>query len=509
MSVYDLLIVPQNEMTDTINKNALIHDLLVSNRDEYLAKLSRKYINMKIEEIIKTDKKYFMENDKNATQYFIICLIDGKPVGMCKMIHFSENIKNIDFFQKLIKNYNVSNALYIYNMYVLKSERGKGICNAILKYIKTFINENGIHISIADIRDDNKSSIKCFTKNGYTNVHITSRNENIEFYVLRTTHDIQIKRIDNTYYELTKEKFFELVNNFKPKIIDKIPEQMKDKHKIVKYNNNYLLIQEKWNENEELNNVTDYFTESERIKCNFKNKISPHEYWIENRTGILKSFKMVNDGKNKIKTIRDTMYRRTKFCNNFRITVAITILKLFNARKWLDISAGWGDRLLSAIACKLDAYVGVDPNEELHEHYDEMIEMLVEPEKRKNFILIKDGFETATLPKNNYDIVFSSPPFFDLEVYSTYEKDSLITHTTVDKWYDDFLIVSLKKAIDNLIIGGHMILYMGESTATHYIDNMISYVNTKMKYTGSIYYYYENVYIPRQMYVWKKVSDTS
>jgi hypothetical protein len=119
---------------------------------------------------------------------------------------------------------------------------------------------------------------------------------------------------------------------------------------------------------------------------------------------------------------------------------------------------------------------------------------------------LNDGFETADIPIDDYDIVFSSPPFFDLESYSNSEKDSLVSHPTVDKWYNDFLIVSLKKAYDNLIMGGHMVLYMGDSTNVNYVDKMVQFMDTLMKSNGSIYYFYEGAYVPRRMYVWKKVS---
>ena len=305
----------------------------------------------------------------------------------------------------------------------------------------------------------------------------------------------------NKFYKLTKEKFYDLVSRHNPLIITSIPYQMKLKHTIVPYNNNYLLIKEDWDSSEELNNVTDYFTEIIRIQCNFKNQISPFDYWKNNYDIISNKY----SDNTSIKTIRDYMYHNVKFCNNFRISVALTILKIFRARKWLDISAGWGDRLLSAIGYGIDTYVGVDPNNNLHPYYDDMINMLVEPDKRKNFVVLNDGFETANIPKDDYDIVFSSPPFFDLETYSSSPKDSIIAHPSVDNWYNDFLIVSLKKAYDNLIRGGHMVLYMGDSVGTKYIDNMVKYMNNLMKSNGSIYYFYEGAFVPRRMFVWKKI----
>lgn len=314
------------------------------------------------------------------------------------------------------------------------------------------------------------------------------------------TSNKKLKPIDyplyNKYYNLSLEHFNNLIKKFKPVIIDYIPNKLKYKNTIEKCNGKYLLIKEDWDGNEEINNVTDYFSEIVRIRCNFKNNKSPFDYWVQH----YKNFEKMD-----IKNLRDKMYRETKFCNNFRVSVAMTIFDLFNANKVLDISAGWGDRLIAAIGYGVKKYVGVDPNEDLHPCYAKIIETLVEQSRRKNFVLIKDGFEYAKIPKCKYDLVFSSPPFFDLEEYSVSEKDSLVTHPTAQSWYDDFLIPSLNKAYSNLIIGGFMVLYIADAPNTKYVENMVLYLNGIMKYYGSIYYFYETSYNPRRMYVWKKI----
>ena len=104
----------------------------------------------------------------------------------------------------------------------------------------------------------------------------------------------------------------------------------------------------------------------------------------------------------------------------------------------------------------------------------------------------------------DFDLVFSSPPFFDLEIYSQSKADSITRYNTVDKWYNEFLIVSLKKAYDHLKIGGHMVLYMGEGIQTGYISDMINEMNKLMTYVGDIYYFYPNKNFARTMNVWRK-----
>ena len=299
------------------------------------------------------------------------------------------------------------------------------------------------------------------------------------------------------YNEMDRQIFLDLVDEFKPKIVHKVPDKMY-RYRLHKYKGTYWLIEEDWGKNEKLNSITDYFTEECRIKCRFGNKESPIEYWEKHKDSImgLSNYDKMN--------IRDYIYKHTKLCNNFRISVSLTILEMFKAKKWLDISAGWGDRLISAIAYDVELYCAVDPNDCLYPKYDEIINTLALPEKRKNFIVLHSGFENAILPDTKFDLVFSSPPFFDLEIYSQAESDSVVKYGDVNYWYDKFLIFSLKKAHEYLQVGGHMVLYMGEGIGTTYIKNMIEDMNKIMKYLGVIYYYYPNKNIPRSLYVWQK-----
>lgn len=307
------------------------------------------------------------------------------------------------------------------------------------------------------------------------------------------------------HYTLSNKKFVTLIKQHDINVIDFIPYKLKYKNSIETFKGKYLLIQEDWNKYEELNNVTDYFSEVVRIQCNFKNNISPFDYWVKFHDELIDG-STDKYGKFHIDVFRDAMYNSTKFCNNFRISVALSVYKLFNAKNILDPSAGWGDRLLGAIGHGVESYVGVDPNEQMHPHYDAMIKMLVAPEKQKNFTMINDGFETAIIPNNKYDLVFTSPPFFDLESYSKSEKDSIIAYPTFEQWYNKFLLVMLKKSCDNLIVGGHMVLYMSDTSDNRFMDNMLSYIDNLLEPCGSIYYFYTSSYTPRRMYVWKKVQ---
>lgn len=296
-------------------------------------------------------------------------------------------------------------------------------------------------------------------------------------------------------YKLNKKHIKELANNFEINITT---------NKILnakKYENGYFIIIDKWNENNELNSLTDYFTEKVRIKCKFGNFLSPFEYYNIYKTKIYKNIiinsNIKNLNKNKeILLLRENILNNVRHCNNFRVSVVLTILKLFNVKKYLDLSAGWGDRLLASLLFDVELYCGVDPNKDLHKHYNEIIKTFTKHKER--FILIDDGFETAELPNTKFDMVFSSPPFFDLEKYSNYDNDSIIKYKNEKSWCDNFLMKSIYKAYNYLENNGHMILYIHSSP---YIDKKLKELNKIMKYKGQIYFYETKL---RGMHVWQK-----
>ncbi len=292
-------------------------------------------------------------------------------------------------------------------------------------------------------------------------------------------------------YKLNKKKVLQLVKEFKPIIINKLTPDLK-KYNLEKYDSNYLIIKDNWYKNYELNSITDYFSEHVRVKCKFGSYNSPLNYWIKIRKNILKK-------EDNISKLREIIYKNNKLCNNFRISVALAILDLFKPKKWLDISAGWGDRLLAAIFYKIDLYFSVDPNKELHPCYNEIINTFVSKNKRKNFIILDEGFEKVFIPYYDFDIVFSSPPFFDLEKYSNYPNNSLTKFNSEKEWINNFLLVSLYKSIKHLKIGGHLVLYIGGS---EYIMKEVSKINKVMSYKGALYFYDDK---PRKILVWQKI----
>ena len=95
---------------------------------------------------------------------------------------------------------------------------------------------------------------------------------------------------------------------------------------------------------------------------------------------------------------------------------AIQMYKKYKATSVLDFTAGWGARMIAAMALDID-YIGIDSNQSLKPGYDKIIKLLKPYTKSKVKMIWKEAqtVDISKLPK--YDYVFTSPPYEYLEVY--------------------------------------------------------------------------------------------
>ena len=281
------------------------------------------------------------------------------------------------------------------------------------------------------------------------------------------------------------------------------------KYKIAKFKNrNYILFVESFNDHNHLHKITDYFSHKCRVVCIFNLKESENilTLFTKNKKKILKELKGRKEELT-LKNINEYLYRHHSQCTNFNTTMVMNILNLFKPKRWLDCSAGWGDRLVGAIAYGKCEYLGVDPSKCMQPVYKEIIKELGGASGKK-YNVVCDGFENVKVKNNHYDLVFTSPPFFDLEVYEDEEEQSVEKFKTVDEWKRGFLFPLLKKSYNSLNKGGYLALYITDFKGSTYIKDMKNYVKHKVKglqYQGDLHYFHkENKRTIRTIYIWKK-----
>lgn len=307
------------------------------------------------------------------------------------------------------------------------------------------------------------------------------------------------------YNPLTVDEILKLLRSYNPIVLKQDEAKKLD---VEKLKDKYVVFLDSYEKYKHINSITNLFSEKCRMKCSAKDsKMSPYEYYKYNKNKIRhKAFKKYGD--TSYKSLKEILYRSIPECSLFNITVVINVLKLFNVKTWLDISAGWGDRLIGAIACDVDKYVGVDPSMCMKDKYEKIINTLVDKDDRHKFIVINAPFEDAELPDMEFDIVFTSPPFFDFERYTDDKTQSIKKFNTCETWIQNFLFVSVKKAWNKLKKGKVMVLYVGNSKICKYTSRLKEMINTELhgEYLGKVYYYIENNKRnkTRGMFVWKK-----
>lgn len=268
-----------------------------------------------------------------------------------------------------------------------------------------------------------------------------------------------------------------------------------------------------------MNWMSDWFNEKGRLACKrYDEKYTPLEYWARFKEQIYHNVSADTKGTPTLQKLNDAVYAKIIGCNNFRPGLMAGAIKYFGAKSVLDFSAGWGDRLIGAISQDV-RYVGVDPNPCVHVGYKDIISTFArDPSK---YTLIQSPFQTTKLPERDdgqletYDLVFTSPPYFNLEIYSTDANQSVSEFSELETWFTNFLLVSLKKAWDVLNACGHMVIIINNIRGKpDFVMRMVSEVSTweHAEYLGVLSYAdkineggsdikYKS---PQPMWIWKK-----
>jgi len=97
----------------------------------------------------------------------------------------------------------------------------------------------------------------------------------------------------------------------------------------------------------------------------------------------------------------------------------------------LDPTMGWGGRLVGACALDLPKYIGIDMNKKLERPYMDLSVFLQKTTKTKIELFFQDAL-TVDYSKLDYDMVFTSPPYYNIEVYSGMSEKSK------EEWNDGF-----------------------------------------------------------------------
>jgi hypothetical protein len=263
------------------------------------------------------------------------------------------------------------------------------------------------------------------------------------------------------------------------------------------------------------NSVSDYYHQIERMKVGSVYHVSPYDCWttgkgFRSRLCVFWNDKMIGKRMD-TKSFNNPMFTLTYSCSQFKPDVAKSVYVQTEAKTVVDLSCGWGDRLAGFFASNAQTYIGTDPNKETFENYkrqcldyESFLGIKAELTEYDNYFICK-GSKTViiyNLPaedvdwnqyKNEVDVIFTSPPYFDLEQYDKENEDqSWKRYTSLESWRDNFLFKIIDKSICTLKDSGYLMLNITEAKhpedGYYLCDHMVDYVTSKneMYYIGKI-----------------------
>ena len=222
------------------------------------------------------------------------------------------------------------------------------------------------------------------------------------------------------------------------------------------------------------NKASDFFHQVNRWRVSGSQGPGPWRTWNNKKfmfslMGALYSLKLPNVD---AKALRTCLSLRKYTASQFKPSVAKAIYDYFGAETVLDFSMGWGDRLCGFMASDSKRYIGLDPKTDNHPIYQKQLEFY---EKHNGFFEVEKNVEMHCKPaeefdfsiyKNEVDLIFTSPPYFNVERYSEEETQSCNRYKTVEQWNTDFLHKSLGNMIQTLKPNGIMAINISDVYST-------------------------------------------
>ncbi len=153
----------------------------------------------------------------------------------------------------------------------------------------------------------------------------------------------------------------------------------------------------------------------------------------------------------------------TQMCSNFRPAAAKAVYDYFNANNVLDMSTGYGGRLLGFLASNSKGfYYGVDPHPKTCACNNKIAKFFKQQNRVK--IICSPFEDVENLPKS-IDLAFTSTPYFTKEIYDENSKtQSRERYPEYAEWCKYFLKPLIQKTYNVLEKSGVMALNINDVT---------------------------------------------
>lgn len=160
-----------------------------------------------------------------------------------------------------------------------------------------------------------------------------------------------------------------------------------------------------------------------------------------------------------------------------------------------DYAAGFGGRLTGALTSKKNfRYVACEPNSKTYANLNRMgLEIEKVTGRKGSFKIYKIGSEDFRANLEIFDFAFSSPPYFDLEIYSKEPTQCYNRYPNIYDWLDKYVKVTIENIYYML---KHDRYYAVNIADFEYGNRIMNYVDMWKDYSIKAgFKYYETLYL--------------
>ena len=222
------------------------------------------------------------------------------------------------------------------------------------------------------------------------------------------------------------------------------------------------------------NKASNYFQQENRWSVESSSYPGPKRTWetfdfMKSLMGAAYSLKLSKIDRSNLRVM---IGLRKYICSQFKPNVAKAMYDYFNVKNVLDFSMGWGDRLAGFYASmNTELYVGLDPRKENHpiyeqqaRYYDTHLTFFEKEKKTKFHCEAAEDFDFSEY-NDTFDIIFTSPPYFNIERYGDDDTQSWVRYKDIDSWNYQFLQKSIDSMIPTLKSGGKLCVNISDVNA--------------------------------------------
>lgn len=247
--------------------------------------------------------------------------------------------------------------------------------------------------------------------------------------------------------------------------------------------------------------VVNKFTQVERLNTKSKKGLSFFDL-LSNKSkittpAIIKLLKYYNVSKKDadVKIWKRVMDLYFGSISVFKPIIAMELYCRYSPNTILDFTMGWGGRMVGACALNVPNYIGIDNNTNLITPYKHLKNLMDDLSKTNTKLYFEDAVN-FNYNKIEYDMVFTSPPYYNIEIYNNIQKQSK------DDWDQNFYIPLFTKTYKGLKKGGYYCLNIPVELYERVMLSLLGKYTEKIllkkikRFSNSEYHEY--------IYIWKK-----